>query len=643
MTVSDSQDDGGLDSATRGVPVTRQALRSRVVDALQRSKRESPAILQALGRRPSSYVFALAWFASVTALGEIAYLTYSKEITGYKVIGFEFMYLVPWGYLLLHGALMLFVLRPGVASFRTAMFLAAFVMFAALVPIAIKGLYYWALLVLAAGAAVQLTRIVSSYASVAYPLIRRTALPAAAIALLMAVMFASWPIIAEQRALNQLPPAQSTSPNIVLIVLDTVRASSLSLYGYHRKTSPRLEQFAKRAVTFERAYSTSPWTLPSHGSMFTGRLPHELSGRFGKPIDARYPTVAEVLGRHGYLTAGFVANTWYGGAEFGLARGFQHYEDDRSSTTTALMSTSVGRDFLKATGLKERWATHENFGRKSAEYIGSSFGDWLDRRDANRPFFAFLNFCDAHAPYASPKPFATRFSAKGARGDVWARRLDGWSEAEIRDFNDAYDGAIAYIDEHVGRIIAALAARRALRNTVIIVTSDHGEQFGEHNLVEHVNSLYLPLLHVPLVIAAPQGPAGLRVTTPVSLRDLAASILDFAGVRDATVFPGAPLLPHDGPQRGGAEPVLLAEVERASEAYPESYPARKGRMKSVLSPDWQYIRNFGDGREELYHLPSDPETMRNLSMTFPDRLQEYRGHLARLTAPSVAAYRGRTR
>ena len=122
-----------------------------------------------------------------------------------------------------------------------------------------------------------------------------------------------------------LPPANS--PNVLLIVLDTVRADHLSLYGYERPTTPNLEQLGKRGIRFDKARATAPWTLPSHASMFTGRWPHELGEKWMTPLRGNFPTLAEYLGDRGYATAGFVANVGYCSQETGLARGFTHYED----------------------------------------------------------------------------------------------------------------------------------------------------------------------------------------------------------------------------------------------------------------------------------------------------------------------------
>ena len=144
------------------------------------------------------------------------------------------------------------------------------------------------------------------------------------------------------------PLPSGDPPNVLLIVLDTVRADRLSLYGYRRPTSPTLERLAKRGIRFDEARATAPWTLPSHASMFTGRWPHELDVNWHTPLGTKFPTLAEYLGSRGYATAGFVANVHYCSYEFGLDRGFTHYEDYVLEPMTPLRMCYLGDLALKA-------------------------------------------------------------------------------------------------------------------------------------------------------------------------------------------------------------------------------------------------------------------------------------------------------
>jgi arylsulfatase A-like enzyme len=600
---------------------------------LDESRRQSPALGRLLDRRPSTYVLYSLWFALVISLSEIAYWTY-KNVSLNTVRGFHYLLWIPLGYALLFACVALACVIvasrwPHRVSARVLIFTCAFIAASGLLFL-VNELHDLAAAILAAGVALEVARRSEQHSYLVHRLVGRTLPGLAVVTVGLAAGFVIGPQIAESRATRQLPPAASPGPNVLLIVLDTVGAKHMSLYGYGRETTPQLDRFAKRGVVFERAFSTSPWTLPSHGSMFTGRFPRELTADWMRPIDGMHPTVAEAFSRLGYATAGFVANLTYCGREFGLARGFTHYEDHRLSTVKALTTTSFGGVLVKTSTLQKQFATHDNFGLKSAEELNDEFLRWLSKRDAARPFFAFLNYYDAHAPYQPPDEFARKFSATPPRGDIWSRKLDAWSPAEIRELGDAYDSEIAYLDDQIGRLIAELDRRGALDDTVVVVTSDHGEQFGEYGLLEHGNSLYSALLHVPLIVVHPaRVPAGRRISDPVSLSSLAATILDLASQPNAAGIPGTPLAtlwkPASTPN--AVTPVLLAETQPAYDAYPDSYPARKGRMKSIIFREMQYIKNYGNGREELYRVTVDATDAPDLASSEPALLNESRALL----------------
>ena len=223
------------------------------------------------------------------------------------------------------------------------------------------------------------------------------------------------------------------SPNVLLIVLDTVAADHLSLYGYERPTSPTMVELAERGIRFDRVQATSSWTLPSHASMFTGRWPHELSAGWLTPLDGTYPTLAEFLGSRGYATAGFVANYWYCASGSGLERGFAAYEDYIFPRLTAFKAASlVDRSVdgiqgverfledrldidLLRTPVQRLWLL-VNADRKEAAAVNREFLDWLTRRrQPERPFFAFLNYYDAHSPYELPSGRIHRFGTQPSR------------------------------------------------------------------------------------------------------------------------------------------------------------------------------------------------------------------------------------
>ena len=222
-------------------------------------------------------------------------------------------------------------------------------------------------------------------------------------------------IIAERRSLGSLPEAQG-APNVLLIVLDTVRAVDLGLYGYERPTTPRLAEWVKRGVVYRTAFSAAPWTLPSHASMFTGRLTHEMTADWMIPLDDRYPTLAEVLASRGYATAGFSANTDYVSAEVGLARGFAHFDDYSLTPGLILRSASLGRAVGRNPLVRRIFGLEQLLGRKNAPDISTAFLDWTEGRRGT-PWFAVLNYYDAHRPYQPPEPFYSMFATGETRPD----------------------------------------------------------------------------------------------------------------------------------------------------------------------------------------------------------------------------------
>ena len=215
-----------------------------------------------------------------------------------------------------------------------------------------------------------------------------------------------------------MPAPPAGAQNVLLIVWDTVRIDNLSLHGYPRKTSPNLERLAAGACGSTQAFATAPWTLPSHSSLFTARWPHELSAGWLSPLDATHTTLAEYLAAHGYDTAGFVANLDYCSRETGVSRGFAHYEDypDRAVGCLQSLYRALGNrlDLLTPASVLNRLLKkylgdavdvipHSNEHAKNAATVDRAFLAWLSwQRKRDRPFFAFLNFNDAHSPYEVP-------------------------------------------------------------------------------------------------------------------------------------------------------------------------------------------------------------------------------------------------
>jgi arylsulfatase A-like enzyme len=413
----------------------------------------------------------------------------------------------------------------------------------------------------------------------------------------------------ERRAVARIPASSDKLPDVVLVVLDTVRASSLSLHGYTKPTSPNLSRLATQSVTFSRAIAPASWTLPSHASMFTGRWPHELSTGPWSPLDATHPTLAEYLRNRGYLTAGFVANREYCGREFGLSRGFVHYEDYRVTPGQAALYTAFGHTAMQESEFVQSLRTYRNFGRKSAEQLTEDFLRWHAANAGSRPVFAFLNYWDAHDPYTPPRDYAGRFAPPGTHGG--APPVDPPDSETLAALQGHYDASIAYADEQLGILEGELARRGASDDTLLILLSDHGEHFGEHGLMLHGGSLYAQELHVPLLLTHPAlAPKGLEQTGAVSLRNLAATVADLAGLGAAAPFPGQSLrATWEGDNY--TDPVI-SEADRVDHLS-DRYPAAKGNLASLVSGDLHYIWREYDGGEEVYDLSADPAEEHNLA------------------------------
>ncbi len=466
-----------------------------------------------------------------------------------------------------------------------------------------------------------------------------------------------------------LPP--SGTPNVLLIVLDTVRQDRLSLYGYRRSTTPTLERLAKRGIRFDDARSTAPWTLPSHASMMTGRWPHELGVEWLTPIRNEFPTVAEYLREHGYATAGFVANVQYCGSDTGLSRGFTHYEDyvfqRLSPLTTSVIVEEFYRTILLTGGRNETGILHalENVIsywinakiRKEAVVINRDFLRWLDqRRQIERPFFVFLNYLDAHAPYQLPEGAPQPFGLKPQTAhEQWL--MNSWlaipEKLALPPFylnmaRDSYDNCLAYLDTCLGELFEELDRRGALARTWIVITSDHGEGLGEHDLFEHGESLYATEIKVPLLIVPPSGiDHAAVVSETVSLRQLPATMLDLLGLQRDTPFPGRSMAtlwrnPSSAAGQENAEPAF-SELSGPNPTDPSNgrSPAHRGPLVALAENGVVYIRNDGDRGEELFDEHNDPRELINLinSPAMKPILQRLRDRIDQLRQRAQGGWR----
>ena len=647
---------------------------SRLVDTSTGSVSGSTDPVSPTFRPTLQAIIALsAWCGLVAGLLEVASILLRKRLFDADQIlrlSHHFVWLIPVANLCIFIALAVIgfavvLIWPHRGRWLITRALAAFTVLPALLA-AFPKIYATALLLIAAGIAVRIVPIIEPNRSRLHPFLRAGfSLPLTIVAILAGSVW--YRDHSKQVALKarQLPP--HGSPNVLMLVLDTVAASHASVNGYNRATTNTLSELASRGIRFDCARSTSSWTLPSHASMFTGRWLHELSLGWLTPLDNQKPTIAEFLGKHGYATAGFVANTWFCASSSGLSRGFTHYEDYIFPNLTALNTCVMvsralenyevviyfTRDILQYIGCFDAVEfIHESLAsnRKDAAEVNRELLDWLSSRDQpDRPFFAFLNYYDAHYKYVLKPGRLHRFGAEPDDdykriliNHWWELDKTGVSPSGVAFASDAYDDCIADLDEQVGKLIDTLDRRGILEHTWLIVVSDHGESFGEHpNIFCHGSSLFETEVRVPLLIIPPskmKTATGLAVRDPVSLRDIAATIVELAGLTTGSSFPGDSLTRfwmNPSRRSGGVRPASLSELvpnDRKNRNY-WGLPAPLPPRASLKDSEWSYMRREVEVGEQLYHLIEDSREQHNLAQdpSVQDTLRRLRASLDQRT------------
>jgi arylsulfatase A-like enzyme len=652
---------------------------------LARTERPRPQIVDPRAHpAPAMILLSGVWFAVLTGVVDIGLLAVRESLDirhaldHLNILSLQLLWMAALANLVIFAlpAICLFLLAyrwPGL-SFRTAIGIFSFLSFVTLLS-QYRGLHPLAVLVLGAGVALQISRFIQAHldsylrvvqstfgwtrllaewrkrpspnataARTEWTVSRREFLTSTgAVALTVTVGIKGWEARPDQLPVAKRPALPSGAPNVLMVVLDTVRSRSLGVQGYSRATSPNLEQLVGSGVFFDLAIASAPWTLPSHASMFTGRLPNELSVDYVKPLDATYPTLAEALNGQGYDTAGFVANLIYCNRRFGLDRGFAHYDDFSFSPGQIAMSSSLGERIVDADAVRGLAGFNDLLDRKDAATVNAEFLAWQAQRGGDRPFFAFLNYFDAHEPYMPRPPFQLDPDLNRHRGPFWYGPLDivhadTWkmSTEEVAVELDAYEACISYIDYQLGSLFSELERKRVLDNTLVIVVADHGEEFGEHAVFDHGGSLYLPSIHVPLLISMPgRVPQGLRVKSAASLRDIPATVVDLIGLARETPFPGASLARYWGAGADATELGAAVSQVNPKFAEPAWYPIMKGSMRSLVRDHYHYIQN-GDGSEELYDIANDPGELQDLAPIQTDRqlLDRFRIDLLKQVDPT---------
>ncbi len=418
--------------------------------------------------------------------------------------------------------------------------------------------------------------------------------------------------------------------NVLVIIVDTLRADHMSTAGYPRDTSPHLRQFATRGTIFDVAISASSWTLPAHASLLTGLYPHEHQAiKQRDRLPQGIPVISEWFSEHGYRTGAFSANTVFFSRRSGFGRGFQTFHDSYPPASAVLVATEAGqviRNFLY-----EAHLTENLLGRVSGDDVTSDAVSWIDR--GPRPFFALLNYMDVHDPYVPPRKYKGRYGEPNSSPSGFGMTLNDFpslTDAQIRNEVAMYDASISYADEQIDLLLEHLERQGILRNTIVVITSDHGEEFDEHGFFLHGNALYYELVHVPLIIVAPSAPAGTRISAPVSLTSVPATLIDLATGKRSPEFPQDSLATlWRAPEKGSDWPAPASELAQLK--FCACFPNYDQSFRSITVGEWHYIAG-SKGSEELFNLATDPTNQINLVGSVPSGiLAEVKGKLAATT------------
>ncbi|MCE2447560.1 MAG: sulfatase [Candidatus Latescibacteria bacterium] len=386
-------------------------------------------------------------------------------------------------------------------------------------------------------------------------------------------------------------------PNVVVLLVDTLRADHLKCYGYHRDTAPFLEGLARRGAVFTQCYAPSDYTPASTASLFTGQYPLAhgyLNSHY--VLAESHTTMAEIFQRQGYITAGFIANG-LAGEKYQMHQGFDHYfEKNRASAAELVAAASA---FIE--------------------------------QQTDEPFFAYLHFLDVHDPHRIPQEYHGRFADPANFAydmqdtlqldsfvmQAWWEAAQGWRDQTVEpeqiaayfaDYVQLYDASISYWDEHLGTLLDLLAAQGIDERTIIVVTSDHGEQFLEHGYFGHGNSGYQVGLHIPFIISDPLHPniAGLRVDNLVNAVDILPTLLARLNWQIAPAVQGQErwsLLASDAPS-AASESIYTEGTFMANRPF-------STLIQTYREGEWKLLLDRLRDTKELYHLKEDPGELRD--------------------------------
>lgn len=443
--------------------------------------------------------------------------------------------------------------------------------------------------------------------------------------------------------------------NVVLIVMDTARVDAVFGTKQTQPVASEINRIARAGSRCVRAFAPAPWTLPSHASLFTGTYPSKHGAHAGhKKLDSQLKTLAEVFQDSAYETVAVSNNTWIS-EEFGFAREFEPFHKTwqyvQSDTDLGKIArTKEGTEMFRALAseltrgnplINLANAFYGKFLRKQeddgARQTNEWIQNWLQSRDTSPPFFLFVNYLEPHLEYRPPKDFTEEFlpedvsydDAMDVPQDAW-EYIAGKTDLSDRDFEvlrALYRAEIAYLDHRLRELVDLLKELGEWDDTIFVVTSDHGENIGDHGLMDHQYCLYDTLLHVPLIIHGGSFTGGGTVDDLVQLTDLVPTLLDAVGI-DAPEF-RAQAQGHSFHPDADTEPRerIIAEyvapqpsmeaLEKRVGNLPEHVRMYDRSLRAIRTDEWKLVRG-SDGSTELYHVSSDPEESENVAEQNPD-------------------------
>lgn len=390
----------------------------------------------------------------------------------------------------------------------------------------------------------------------------------------------------EQVKEYSLPGGDPQKPDIIFVSIDSLRADHLASYGYSRKTSPFIDELADQGVRFHWARSTSPWTLPSHMTMFSGFMStsHHVVDDTVR-LDSRIPVLPELMKESGWLTGGFVSSL-YVSEVFGFDRGFDKFEDFDLHTERLNLGRQVNAELVVDSALK-----------------------WVKDQQKGKPVFLFLHFYDVHYNYLPPAPYDSMFDRPPQKGDLkyknyfyFLKKKNKVSQAQFDHQIAQYDESIRYLDDQLRVLNDAFAA--AGRDVRWVITSDHGEEFGERGSWGHAHTLYAEQLRIPLIFSGQGLPKQTVDQGWVGSHDIAPTILSWAGQK--LVSDGTDLNPYFAGKALPERP-FVAETSRF-----------KTNKISLLEGEYRLEWNLKNDRAELFQPVLDPQEKNDIASENPD-------------------------